>query len=151
MGKAGPGLQRAAAPLAALALWAPLARTADFIPAGAYDLTIETTMPNLDQALRYATVRETRCLHSRDLAAAFPLLRHDALRGCGLAPEKSDGETAYYLLVCDGGNMATGGAVWRLDGTQVQGALEVKFGGKNMTVSQRVTARLLGACPAGGD
>lgn len=135
--------------LLAGALYLAQARADDLAPQ-AYDLAIETTMPNLEQALRYATTHEQRCMGSRDLHAAFPLLRHDSLRGCGLEPEKSDGATMSYALVCGSGNVASGAAVWRLDGKRLRGVLDIKFGGKNMTVSQRITARSLGACAPGG-
>jgi len=49
-------------------------------------------------------------------------------------------------LVCEGGHGTTGRAIWQLGRTHSVGTLSVKLGGKNMTFSQRVTARALGAC-----
>jgi hypothetical protein len=127
-------------------------------PAGAgdsapqlYELIIETTMPNLEQAIRYATERETRCLGRRDLASAFPILRHDALRGCRLDEKSRDRNGVSYVLVCDGGSGTTGAAHWEIERDRLAGRLDVKLGGKNMTFSQRITAGRRGPCAVGGD
>ena len=102
---------------------------------GAYDITASTEMPHLEENLRYATVRERRCV--RGLASLFPILQHPSLEGCTLAGD---------LLVCANPQVATGSV--RLDEApgRISGVLEVKMGGKNMTFAQRVEAVRLGEC-----
>jgi hypothetical protein len=102
---------------------------------GVYDITARTEMPHLEENLRYATVRERRCV--RELASLFPILQHPSLEGCRLAGD---------LLVCTSPEVATGSV--RLDEApgQLTGVLEVKMGGKNMTFAQRVEAVRLGDC-----
>ena len=116
-----------------------------------YEVTTETGMPHLEENLRYAVVRETRCLDSRDLSSAFWMLKHESLQDCRLEKAPDRGDTATYTLVCTGGHGTTGNAVWQLGTDQLSGTLNVKLGGKNMTFYQRVlakpVARPAGACP----
>lgn len=118
----------------------------ELIPPGRYEVTTETSMPHLEENLRYSTTRETRCLGELEFSKAFPILTHPSLEGCQLAAEKRDEEEISYLLVCEGRHGTTGEALWRLGPHQTTGTLRVKLGGKNMTFYQRVTARLLGEC-----
>lgn len=114
---------------------------------GLYEVTTETLMPHLEEALRYATTRETRCLTHQDLASAFPVLRHDSLKGCRLDPETADKASVSYFLICGSTSGTTGAARWQRDGDRLRGTLDVRLGGKNMTFSQRVTATTVGPCP----
>lgn len=111
-----------------------------------YEIITETAMPHLEENLRYATTREQRCLEQNGLRSAFPILQYGALKDCRLDQESREKDVVSYALVCKGGHGTTGHASWQLGPTQNTGALYVKMGGKNMTFSQRVTARVLGAC-----
>ncbi|WP_153067257.1 DUF3617 domain-containing protein [Steroidobacter cummioxidans] len=112
-----------------------------------YDVTTETSMPHLEENLRYAIEHGQHCLSRDDLASAFPVLHHPALAGCKLREQYHDGDTLSYLLVCEGSSATTGTAKWRLGEHIIRGTLYVKLGGKNMTFSQRITGRLIGTCP----
>jgi hypothetical protein len=118
--------------------------------AALYDIKVETTLPHLEENLRYAITRTERCLTRNDLGSAFPVLDHPSLAGCKLRERSSDAETIIYALVCDNSSGTTGTATWRLAERVMHGTLEVKLGGKNMTFSQRVTARHIGECPPVG-
>jgi hypothetical protein len=116
-------------------------------PARLYEVITQTGMPHLEENLRYAVTRENRCLTGEELASAFPILKSASLADCKLRHEGRRGDSVSYRLVCDGGHGTTGGASWRI-GEQVSvGTLNVKLGGKNMTLFQRVTAKPLGQCP----
>jgi hypothetical protein len=119
------------------------------MPPQLYEIVTETAMPHLEENLRYATTREQRCLEQNVLWSAFPVLRYAALKDCRLDHESRREDTVSYELVCEGGHGTTGHATWQLGPTQSTGTLSVRLGGKNMTLSQRVTARALGACSAG--
>jgi hypothetical protein len=112
-----------------------------------YHLTVETGMPHLEEALRYAVTQETRCLAPKDLATAFPVLEHVSLQGCHLGEESRQGDQVSYTLLCNGGHGTTGNATWELSSKHMTGTLHVKLGGKNMTFYQRVTAVAVGQCP----
>jgi hypothetical protein len=120
---------------------------ADTTTARLYEVTVETGMPHLEENLRYAVTREKRCLTDKDLASAFPILKHPALADCKLQHERREAHVDSYILVCQASHGTTGNADWRI-GEQLLGQLDVKLGGKNMTFFQRVTAKPLGQCPA---
>ena len=111
-----------------------------------YEIITETFMPHLEENLRYATTREQRCLEEDGLWSSFSMLHYAALMDCRLEPESRQENAISYSLVCSGGHGTTGRATWELGRTKSIGTLNVKLGGKNMTFSQRVTARTLGAC-----
>lgn len=113
-----------------------------------YDLVIETGMPHLDEHLRYATLRERRCLDRGDLGRVFPALADVSLQDCRLVLAEQDADGARYGLQCSGGHGTSGEARWSFDEAALAGTLRVRLGGKNMTFYQRVTARAAGACPA---
>jgi hypothetical protein len=115
-----------------------------------YDVSTETSMPHLEENLRYTLERGRRCLGRDDLASVFPMLHHPALAGCNLREPNRDGDTLSYVLICDRSSGTTGTATWRLGEHSIHGTLSVKLGGKNMTFSQRLTGTLIGACPATG-
>src|SRR3954468_19599802 len=82
-------------------------------PPGEYDLTAQTVLPHLEEALRYATTRSRQCLREPDATDLFPLLRHQAFAGCELLPEPSDG--LHFTLHCANPEAASGSAVFQVD------------------------------------
>ena len=123
-----------------------LAWAAESMPPRMYEVWTETNMPHLAENLRYATTHETRCLAQRDLADAFPILRHQSFATCRLDHEQRHDDEISYRLTCDARLGTTGEALWRLSEHQITGTLRVQMGGKNMTFSQRVTAVPVGEC-----
>jgi len=132
---------------AILALVAVSVRGSDTAAPQLYDLTTETTMPHLEDNLRYTTTTQRQCLALSDFSTAFPILRHPALDGCRLEREQQQPDSLSYQLICTGRHGTTGSAVWHLGDHRVRGTLDVKLGGKNMTFSQTITAIPLGKCP----
>jgi hypothetical protein len=115
-------------------------------PSQLYELTTETSMPHLEENLRYANTTRRQCLALSQLTMAFPILGHPALQGCKLENERRQLQSLSYQLVCTGGHGTTGAAVWHLDEHRLRGTLDIKLGGKNMTFFQRITAIPLGSC-----
>ena len=87
---------------------------AETMPARLYEVITETSMPHLEENLRYAVTRENRCLAGEDLASAFPVLKSASLADCRLRPEGRHADAISYLLVCEGGHGTTGNASWRV-------------------------------------
>lgn len=114
-----------------------------------YETTIETGLPHLEENLRYATTRTRLCLGEKQLASAFPVLQHEALKGCRLDDARHDGSEIAYVLSCTNGTGTLGAARWRIEDTAIFGTLDVRLGGKNMTFYQRITGRLVGTCAPG--
>jgi hypothetical protein len=120
------------------------------VPSGEYDLTIQTGLPHLEEALRYATTRTRECLHESDATRLFPLLLHRALTGCVLVPDAED-QGMRFKLQCENPEAATGSAVFDVSAGHFSAVLELKMGGKNMTVWQRVSGGRIGSCSSPGE
>ena len=116
------------------------------LPPGEYELTAETLLPHLEEALRYATTRTRQCLRAPDASDTFPLLRHPSFTGCSLVPDAKGSDGLHFSLHCANPEAATGSAVFQVDAGQLSAVLDVKMGGKNMTLSQRLHGRRLGPC-----
>ena len=116
------------------------------LPPRLYDVTTETSLPHLEENLRYSISHEKRCLAEKDLATAFPVLAHPALANCRLDLDKRAPDHLSYVLNCEGGHGTTGRAQWDLGKHRLTGTLHVKLGGKNMTFQQRVTAEPVAKC-----
>ena len=113
---------------------------------GTYELTVETLLPHLEENLRYATTRQRHCLGTGEATTLFPILSHPAFAGCVLAGGQTVEDRLEYSLECSNPEAATGVAHLTVSPTGVNGVLEVKMGGKNMTLSQRIAGPRLGAC-----
>ena len=109
------------------------ARAAETPPPQLYEVVTETTMPHLEENLRYATTREQRCLGENRLWTLFTILQFAALKDCRLEQESHQEDAVSYALVCEGGHGTTGRATWQVRRAQSIGTLNVKLGGKNMT------------------
>lgn len=122
------------------------ASAAEVEPSRLYEMATETGMPHLEDNLRYAVVKERRCLNPHDLSGAFWMLKDVSLQDCTLVKMAESDEAATYLLKCTGGHGTTGDARWQVGAGTLVGTLNVRLGGKNMTFYQRITAKPLGAC-----
>jgi hypothetical protein len=116
------------------------------VPSGNYELTIETVLPHLEEALRYATEHKRQCLHEPDATGVFPLLKHQAFTGCKLGPRAQGEDGLHFTLQCLNPEAASGSAAFQVDAGTVAAVLDIKMGAKNMTVSQRIHGRRLGPC-----
>jgi hypothetical protein len=132
--------------LLAAVSWAGHAAAPVAIPSGEYDLTTETVLPHLEEALRYATTRGKQCLRGSDAGALFPLLRHQAFTGCALVPDANAADGLHFTLWCANREAASGSAVFDVAAAQVSAVLNLKMGGKNMTLSQRLHGPRVGPC-----
>jgi hypothetical protein len=114
------------------------------MPPGRWTLTTQTLLPHLEEALRYATTRDERCLDAPAADALFPVLRHEALAGCTLV---ATGEANVFALRCRNAQAASGRATVDVAQAALTAVLELKMGGKNMTLAQRVTGTRVSHCP----
>lgn len=136
-------------PIALASLAAPTLCDVAFTEAGGrslYELAVETSMPHLEENLRYTKTIATECLNESELLVAFPVLTDNAFRGCKLSETTLADTYASYRLTCPASTGTTGRAKWQRNASQLHGMLVIKLGGKNMTFSQRVTARRAGKC-----
>jgi len=117
------------------------------VSSGEYDLTTQTVLPHLEEALRYATTRARQCLCEPDATSIFPLLQHPAFSGCTLVPGTEVNDGLRFTLQCTNPEAASGSAVFEVGASYVSAVLELKMGGKNMTLSQRLYGPRVGPCP----
>jgi len=115
---------------------------------GEYDLTTQTVLPHLEEALRYATTRTRQCLREPDATSLFPLLQHPAFAGCSLVADTNANDGARFTLVCKNPEAASGSAAFEVGASHISAVLELKMGGKNMTLSQRLYGPRVGPCLA---
>ena len=120
------------------------------ISPGEYDLTAQTVLPHLEEALRYATTRTRQCLREPDATSLFPLLQHQAFSGCSLVPSAQPSDGLRFTLRCANPEAASGSAVFVVGASHVSAVLELKMGGKNMTLSQRLSGPRVGPCAVAG-
>jgi hypothetical protein len=132
--------------IAAITLTFVPAAASDAPTSGLYDITVETSMPHLEENLRYTIEREQRCLKAEEVLTIFPILRHRSLDGCKLGNELRHDSVSTLTLMCRTGDATRGHASWRLDTRHLAGRLDVKLGGKNMTFYQRATLERVGDC-----
>ena len=116
------------------------------ITPGEYEVTAETVLPHLEEALRYATTHTRECLREPDAIRLFPLLLQPAFAGCHLVPAASAGDNLRFVLRCANPEAATGSAVFNVSHHKFSAVLELKMGGKNMTLSQKLTGTRVGSC-----
>jgi Protein of unknown function (DUF3617) len=117
------------------------------LAAGQYDVVAQTILPNLEESLRYATTRSQRCLGQESATTLFPILLHPAFAGCGLVRQNGKRDEATFTLQCTNPEAATGSALVLVDAQRFDGTLDLKMGGKNMTLSQRISGARKGDCP----
>lgn len=111
-----------------------------------YEVVVQTTMPHLEENLRYTKTTSTQCRAKSELLVAFPVLTENAFHDCKLTKQAHSNTHAIYRLVCPASTGTTGTAAWRFNSSHLAGTLEVKLGGKNMTFHQRITAKRIGKC-----
>jgi Protein of unknown function (DUF3617) len=131
------------------AAWASVLASPLVLNPGSYELTVETLLPHLEENLRYATTRQRHCLGNQEATTLFPILRLEAFTGCALSSGHSVEGRLEYALQCKNPQAATGVAHFSVSPTRIDGVLEVKMGGKSMTLSQRIAGPRLGACQSG--
>jgi hypothetical protein len=114
---------------------------------GHYDVVAQTVLPNLEESLRYATTRSRRCLGNEPADTLFPILLHPAFAGCTLVRQEGRRDEWNFTLTCSNPEAASGSATLLIEAQRFDATLDLKMGGKNMTLSQRVSGTRRGECP----
>ena len=132
--------------LADAAAAAEVAEAQDSLARGHYEVVARTILPNLEESLRYATTRAARCLANESATSLFPILLHPAFGGCALVRRDDASDELEFQLQCLNAQAASGKAWFWVDEKRFSGTLELKMGGKNMTLSQRIEGSRSGDC-----
>lgn len=113
---------------------------------GAYEVTVETLLPNLEENLRYTNTHYWQCFGTQDVTTLFPILHLETFTGCVLVNDQVLGDQLEFTLNCQNTEAATGAARMKVDPGGIYGVLNIKMGGKNMTFTQRIKGTRLGTC-----
>lgn len=113
---------------------------------GHYEVVAQTILPNLEESLRYATTRSQRCLGNEPVDTLFPILLHPAFAGCTLVRQVARRDEWVFTLQCANAEAASGTANLLVEAQRFDATLDLKMGGKNMTLSQRVGGTRRGEC-----
>ena len=122
-----------------------LASSIEFNP-GTYEVSVETSLPNLEENLRYTNTHYRQCIGTQDVTTLFPILHLETFTGCILEDEQALGNQVGFTLNCQNTEAATGTAHINVHTDSIYGVLNIKMGGKNMTFTQRIKGNRLGIC-----
>ena len=114
---------------------------------GLYEVTARIELPNVAPVAD--PIRTRLCLTAEALrtAAAFRVLSRNPLAGCARSDVSVSGAAATFRIACPGPNAPWAQARFELTQGGFRGAIHMNMGGKNMTMTERQSARRIGDCP----
>lgn len=119
------------------------------IQPGRYAVSAETHMPNIGPPLqtlqRHSLIgcEQSAALQTRNLG---PIAK-SPLTSCPHLNVRSSQDRLTFDIVCPGPNAAHAFATYRRTPTGFNAQIKMNMGGKNMTIEERQSGRLLGPCP----
>ncbi len=139
----------AAAAACALLASATAAEEATLLRPGIYEVVVNLDLPHLEGmgASKTATicVEEAGRNPTRGLVV---LSENNPLGRCPASNVRSEGHDFKFEVHCAGKNAAEGFASYLLQPDSFDGRIDMKMGGKNMTMSETQKGKRVGACPA---
>lgn len=132
---------------AALAMSPVAADEAVVLSAGAYSVDVRLELPHVE--LSGVGNTRTICVPSTDRPAnqgMVVLSENNPLAHCPSSNVHQDGDTLTFDIVCPGGNAAIASAKYVLRKDGFDGRIEMKMGGKNMTMTETQTGHRTGGC-----
>lgn len=138
----------AAVPLLAAA---ETTREAEFLielAPGAYEVEVRLELPNLPDMTANRTAAICLAGNESDTHLGLVVLsENNPLASCAKRAVARSGNRLTFDIACDGGNAATGNAVYTIARDSFQGRITMKMGGKNMTMTETQRGRRTGDCP----
>jgi hypothetical protein len=115
---------------------------------GEYEVRVRLELPHIEDvgASKMARV----CVTGGDSEAhgLVVLSDNNPLAHCPVFNVRQNSSTLTFDIVCPGGNAATGSAKFTIRAQGFEGAIAMKMGGKNMTMTERQSGRHIGNCNA---
>jgi hypothetical protein len=134
--------------LAGLALGPPVrAEDAKLLTPGEYEVQMRLELPHIEDM--GVSKISSICVTGAATHGLAVLSDNNPLARCPASNVHQDGDTLTFDLVCEGNNQAIAWAKFRLAGDHFNGAIDMKMGGKNMTMTERQSGRRVGACKTG--
>jgi hypothetical protein len=114
------------------------------IEPGKYEVQMRLELPHLeDQA---ATKTTSVCVTAEPSHGLVVLSDNNPLAKCPIKNIRQTGEVLAFDIICEGENQGVASAIFNLGGDRFSGAITMKMGGKNMTMTERQTGKLTGPC-----
>lgn len=115
--------------------------------AGLYEIIARVELPNVPPVA--APIKATRCLTGGALrtGAAFGVLSRNPLGSCARSDVNVSRGAATFRITCPGPNAPWADARFEVTPAGFKGVIHMNMGGKNMTMTERQSARRIGDCP----
>jgi len=117
---------------------------------GLYEISVSLELPHVESA--GASKQTTQCLSAADTSSAYGLAvlsENNPLARCAKRDVRQEGGTVSFEVACEGVNAAFGKATFQVMGEAFSGRIEMKMGGKNMTMTETQRGKRIGACQPG--
>ena len=111
---------------------------------GEYEIQMRLELPHLEDmgASKTAAV----CLTGEPPYGLVVLSDNNPLARCPMSNVRRTGDALTFDIICEGGNQGIASANFTLGRARFAGAITMKMGGKNMTMTERQIGRRVGAC-----
>lgn len=123
------------------------AQGGSILQAGEYEVSMRLELPFVeDTASKLARV----CVTEGDggTHGLAVLSDNNPLGKCPASNVRQNGDTLSFDIICPGGNAAVASARYTVSPQRFTGAIKMKMGGKNMTMTERQTGHRIGNCKA---
>jgi len=111
---------------------------------GEYEIQMRLELPHLEDMGAAKTTAV--CLTAEPPYGLVVLSDNNPLARCPISNVRRTGDALTFDIICEGGNQGVASAIFTLGGNRFTGAISMKMGGKNMTMTERQTGRRIGAC-----
>jgi hypothetical protein len=113
---------------------------------GEYEVRVQLELPHIEKAAAAKLARI--CVTGGDGGAhgLVVLSDNNPLTRCPASSVREDQGTLSFEIVCPGGNAAIGSARFSIHAQGFEGAITMKMGGKNMTMTEHQSGRRVGKC-----
>ncbi len=125
---------------------AALAADQATLAAGEYEVTVRLALPNVEDTRVSKTVRNCITANGSGSRGLGVLGDNNPLSACPVRNVRGQQKELRFDIVCPGSNAAIGMARFTLAPTGFEGSIDIKMGGKNMTMSERQVGRRIGDC-----
>jgi Protein of unknown function (DUF3617) len=132
---------------AALIAFGCFAAARGLVPAGLYEIIVTQELPNVAKAGE--PVKLQACLTKKiiESGAAFHVRSENPIRECPISGLRFNDDELIYRINCPQPNAPSAKAKFSNTKTGYEGAIAINMGGKNMTLTERHSARRIGECP----
>lgn len=114
------------------------------IEPGAYLVSMRLELPYLEDMATKKSVMV--CLTDAPAHGLAVLSDNNPLVRCPIVNVRRAGQRLTFDVKCAGKNQGSASAVFDLAGDRFDGAIAMKMGGKNMTMTERQSGHRIGAC-----